>query len=42
MEKSFSDKVASVHTTKHHKQATLGKARKRENHCENKLLGSDI
>ena len=34
--------VASVHPTKNNRQATLEKARRRENRCKNKLFGSDL
>ena len=33
--------VVSVYPTKHNKQATLDKARKRGNRCKNKLFSSD-
>ena len=33
--------VVGVHPTKHNRQATLDKARKRKNRCKNKLFSSD-
>ena len=33
--------MVSVYPTKHNKQATLDKARKRGNRCKNKLFSSD-